>query len=93
MVILDGDHSRENVAQELELYASMVTPGSLLLSQDGIGDKFWYFREQSGRGRWRRTTTFLDRHDEFEHDRASRQSYLLTDHPVGWMRRRLGERR
>src|SRR5204862_4313645 len=35
MVILDGLHDCDHVARELELYGPLVTPGSLLLSQDG----------------------------------------------------------
>ncbi len=45
MVILDGNHDRDHVAQELELYGPLVTPGSLLLSQDGVIDKIWFFRD------------------------------------------------
>ena len=45
MVILDGDHGRDHVAEELELYSPFVTPGSLLLSQDGIIDKLGMFRD------------------------------------------------
>ena len=45
MVILDGNHARDYVAAELELDGPLVTPGSLLLSQDGVIDKLWIFRD------------------------------------------------
>ena len=45
MVILDGNHDRDHVRQEFELYAPLVSPGSLLLSQDGIIDQMWVFGE------------------------------------------------
>lgn len=87
MVILDGDHSRDHVARELELYGALVTPGSLLLSQDGIIDELELFRE--GRpGPLGANRDFLARHPEFEHDAERTGRLLLSHHPLGWMRRR-----
>lgn len=34
MVILDSDHSKEHVLRELELYAPLVSPGSILIVED-----------------------------------------------------------
>jgi len=31
---------------------------------------------------------FLARHPEFEHDMERNERFLLTHHPVGWLRRR-----
>jgi cephalosporin hydroxylase len=86
MVILDGNHDRDHVASELELYAPFVTPGSLLLSQDGVIDKFRIFRD-SRPGPLEANRTFLDRHPEFQHDRQLNEQFRLTQHPLGWMRR------
>lgn len=36
MLILDSNHSRDHVAAELAAYASLVSPGSCILSQDGV---------------------------------------------------------
>jgi cephalosporin hydroxylase len=87
MVILDGDHSRDHVAAELELYAPLVTPGSLLLSQDGIIDQFW-FMSDTRPGPLPANKDFLRRHAEFEYDAERNERFLLTHHPLGWMRRR-----
>ena len=87
MVILDGNHDRDHVAAELELYAPMVTPGSLLLSQDGVIDRLELFRD-SRPGPLPANREFLARHPEFEHDREREERFLLTHHPLGWMRRR-----
>ena len=87
MVILDGDHSRDHVARELELYAPLVTPGSLLLSQDGVIDRLRAFRD-SRPGPLPANADFLSRHPEFEHDRERNERFLLTHHPLGWLRRR-----
>lgn len=86
MVILDGDHSREHVARELELYAPLVTPGSVLLSQDGIIDELWMFRDTRP-GPLPANRAFLERHPEFEYDFERNERFLATHHPFGWMRR------
>jgi cephalosporin hydroxylase len=87
MVILDGNHARDHVAQELELYAPLVTPGSYLLSQDGIIDELTIFSD-SRPGPLPANLGFLQRHPEFEHDRERNERFLATHHPVGWLRRR-----
>ena len=89
MVILDGNHDRDHVAQELELYAPFVTPGSLLLSQDGVIDEFRLFRD-SRPGPLGANRDFLARHPEFNHDRELNEQFRLTQHPLGWMRRNSG---
>jgi cephalosporin hydroxylase len=87
MVILDGDHSRNHVARELELYAPLVTPGSLLLSQDGVIDQLSMFSD-SRPGPLPANREFLQRHPEFEHDRERNERFIITHHPLGWIRRR-----
>jgi cephalosporin hydroxylase len=87
MVILDGNHDRDHVAKELELYAPLVTPGSLLLSQDGVIDELAMFAD-SRPGPLPANRDFLARHPEFEHDEERNERFLLTHHPLGWLRRR-----
>ncbi len=36
---------------------------------------------------------FLERHPEFEYDRERNEKFLLTHHPLGWLRRRTGSAR
>lgn len=86
MVILDGNHARDHVAAELELYAPMVTPGSLLLSQDGVIDVFRTFRD-SRPGPLPANRAFLDAHPEFSYDKERNERFGLTHHPLGWLRR------
>jgi cephalosporin hydroxylase len=87
MVILDGEHARDHVARELELYAPLVTPGSVLLSQDGVIDELWMFKPLRP-GPLPANRAFLAHHPEFEHDRARNERFPLSHHPMGWMRRR-----
>ncbi|GAC1316759.1 MAG: CmcI family methyltransferase [Thermoleophilaceae bacterium] len=91
MVILDADHARPHVAAELELYGPLVTPGSLLLSQDGVIDQLTIFRD-SRPGPLGANRDFLARHPEFEWDRERNERLLATHHPLGWMRRRASAR-
>lgn len=87
MVILDGLHDRDHVARELEIYAPLVTLGSLLLSQDGIIDQLGMFAD-SRPGPLPANRAFLDQHPEFEYDQERNERFLLTHHPLGWLRRR-----
>jgi cephalosporin hydroxylase len=86
MVILDGLHDRDHVAKELELYGPLVTPGSLLLSQDGIIDELGMFAD-SRPGPLPANRDFLERHPEFEYDSERNEKFLITHHPLGWMRK------
>ena len=87
MVILDGLHDGPHVAKELELYGPLVTPGSWLLSQDGVIDRLEMFRD-SRPGPLPANRAFLEAHPEFEYDAERNERFLLTHHPLGWLRRR-----
>jgi cephalosporin hydroxylase len=87
MVILDSDHSAAHVAGELEAYASLVTPGSYLLVQDGVIDVLPTLRADRP-GPLPAIRAFLGQHPEFEMDTARTERFLITHHPMGWLRRR-----
>jgi cephalosporin hydroxylase len=82
MVILDSLHTTEHVAAELDRYHAFVTPGSFLHVQDG-------HRDQWGRpvGPLRAIIDFLGTHPEFEVDEERSRRFLITHHPMGWLRR------
>lgn len=88
MVILDADHAQDHVERELELYSAFVTPGSLLLSQDGVIDQLMIFAD-SRPGPLGANRSFLARHPEFEWDRERNERFIITHHPCGWLRRRV----
>lgn len=88
MVILDAEHARDHVARELEIYSSFVTPGSFLLSQDGVIDRLTIFSD-SRPGPLGANREFLARHPEFEHDQERTGRFIITHHPYGWLRRRV----
>jgi len=100
MLILDSDHSRDHVAAELEAYAGLVTPGSYILSQDGV------MKLVAGMPRARpdwdvdnpisAVEAFLAAHPEFELSHPPRpfdeslQTPECSHHPIGWLRRKEG---
>jgi cephalosporin hydroxylase len=97
MVILDSDHSRSHVSDELELYSPLVTPGSYIVATDGImadlhdvphGSAEWVEDNPSAAAR-----EFAGRHPEFELEQPRwefNESALernITHWPEAWLRR------
>lgn len=88
LVIHDGDHHREAVRRELELYARFVPVGGHLIVEDGIldlfppDDHFGWITE----GPLPATLDFLRDHPEFEIDEDC-ERYLATYNPRGFLRR------
>lgn len=86
MVILDSDHSEAHVAAELKAYADFVTPGSLLHVQDGIIDKLTIMRHERP-GPLPAIQRFVEANADFTCDRERSEKFLITHHPMGWLRR------
>ena len=88
LMIHDGDHRREAVLRDLELYAPLVNLGGYLIVEDGILDLF----PPSDHFGWLEAgplpaiDEFLARHPEFEVD-VERERYLATYSPRGFLRR------
>jgi cephalosporin hydroxylase len=87
MVILDSDHGESHVFHELETYCPLVTPGSFLLVQDGVIDTLPRFRPLRP-GPLPAIERFLKAHPEFEVDKERCGRFLITHHPLGWLRRK-----
>jgi cephalosporin hydroxylase len=89
MVILDDDHLGPHVAAELEAYSPFVSPGSYLLVQDGVIDALPTLSRLMGdTGPLHAIRGFLPKHPEFEVDREKCERFLITHHPMGWLRKR-----
>ena len=87
MVILDSDHSKENVLAELDLYAKFVTKDSYLIVEDTnvngnpVAPEF-------GEGPKEALDEWLQEHnDEFEVDTKCEQ-FMVTFNPNGYLRRK-----
>jgi cephalosporin hydroxylase len=87
MVILDSDHDEHHVAQELETYGRFVSPGSLMLVQDGVIDTLPMLRADRP-GPLAAIREFVLRHPEFEVERTRSEKFLISHHPSGWLRRK-----
>jgi cephalosporin hydroxylase len=85
MVALDSDHSENNVAKELDIYADFVTPGSYLVVEDTIVNGHPCFPSH-GPGPWEAVDKFLEKRKDFVVD-VECQRFLLTFNPRGWLRR------
>jgi cephalosporin hydroxylase len=89
IVIHDASHDAEVVLEDLRNYAQFVSPGSYLIVEDGVGDVIPV--RKGGRatpGPLVASEQFLREREDFELD-LSRERYVLTYNPRGFLRRRL----
>jgi cephalosporin hydroxylase len=88
VVILDSNHARAHVAEELRLYHGMVTPGSYLIVEDTNINGHPVLRDH-GPGPMEAVEEFLSGRDDFFAD-TSREKFFLSFNPGGYLRRRAG---
>jgi cephalosporin hydroxylase len=97
MVILDSNHTRAHVAEELEKYAPLVTPGSYIVATDGIMEDLWDVPH--GTEGWKTDNPseaarqFAAAHPEFVLEQPawdfneSKLEHNITHWPDAWLRR------
>lgn len=85
LVILDSDHSRDHVLDELRIYSRLVSPGSYLVVEDSNVNGHPVLVEH-GPGPMEALEEFLAESDEFEVD-AAREKFFLTFNPRGYLRK------
>lgn len=88
LVLHDGDHRKEPVLKDLEVYAPLVSLDSYLIVEDGIID---LYRPGDGIGTYEAgpmaaAEEFLRSHSNFIMDRE-RERYLMTYNPKGYLKR------
>jgi cephalosporin hydroxylase len=86
LIVLDSDHSKTHVLAELALLAPRVPPGGYLVVEDTNVHGHPVLPEH-GPGPWEAVEEFLASHPAWERDR-SREKFLLTYNPGGYLRRR-----
>ena len=92
MVMLDSDHSKSHVIEELKIYSKLVTPKMYLIVDDTnlngnpvvvMDDKFVI----QGEGPNEALQEFMETNNDFEVDK-SREKFLLTFNPGGFLRKK-----
>lgn len=86
MVILDSDHSKEHVVKELELYAPLVSPGSILIVEDTIVNGNPVMADH-GPGPKEAIDEWLWLHPEFEVNTMC-EKFMLTFNRGGYLERK-----
>lgn len=83
MVILDSDHSKNHVLNELRLYSKVVTIGSYLVVED-TNINGHPVLPNWGPGPMEALTEFLKENNEFIID-ESKHKFFVTFHPKGFL--------
>jgi cephalosporin hydroxylase len=85
LVILDSNHERDHVLEELRIYAPLVTPGSFVIVED-TNVNGHPVSSDHGPGPMEAVDEFLRSSDEFSVDRR-REKFFLTFNPGGYLQR------
>jgi cephalosporin hydroxylase len=98
LIILDSCHTKSHVAQELERYSGLVTPGSYIVATDGIMYDLHDVPRGNPEWTWDHPTAaaaeFAERHPEFVLEQPEwpfNESELrqnITHWPGAWLRRK-----
>ncbi len=85
LVILDSDHSRNHVLNELRAYASFVRVGSYIIVEDtNVNGHPW--APEFGPGPWEAVEDFMKETHDFVID-ESRKKFMMTFNPRGYLKR------
>lgn len=85
LVVLDSDHSKKHVAEELKLFAPLVSVGSYIIVEDTNINGHPVF-DSFGEGPFEAVEEFLATDPRFIVD-GSREKFLMTFNPRGYLKR------
>jgi cephalosporin hydroxylase len=85
MVVLDSDHHKDHVLEELRLYSPLVSVGQYLIVEDTHFNGHPILKN-FGPGPWEAVEEFLRERPDFAVD-SSREKYGMTFNPHGYLRR------
>jgi len=85
LVILDSDHSRQHVLNELRAYSPLVKMGGYVIVEDtNVNGHPW--NPEFGPGPWEAVDDFMRENDQFVVDK-SREKFMMTFNPRGYLKR------
>jgi cephalosporin hydroxylase len=84
LVIEDSSHTYDNTLNVLRIYSALTKPGDYFIVEDSICHHGLSVGPEPGP--YEAIETFLKENTDFDHDR-SRESFLLTWNPKGYLRR------
>jgi cephalosporin hydroxylase len=90
MVILDSDHSKQHVINELRIYSKFVTKGSYLIVEDTNINGHPVF-SNFGPGPMEAVDEFLKENKDFVVDKTKEKLYL-TFNPNGYLKRKFHQK-
>lgn len=85
LVILDSDHSRDHVLQELQIYSAFVSKGSYLIVEDSNVNGHPVYSDH-GPGPMEAIQGFMKNNKNFKIDK-SREKLYLTFNPNGYLKK------
>lgn len=85
LIIEDSSHTYENTLNVLTTYAQFIPPGGYFIVEDGICHHGLEIGPNPGP--YEAIETFIEQNHDFEIDR-SRESFLITWNPKGYLRRK-----
>ncbi len=85
LVILDSNHHKDHVLQELRIYGELVTPGSYIIVEDTNMNGHPVLPDY-GPGPMEAVTEFLKERRDYRVDRE-REKFYMTQNPCGYLRR------
>jgi len=88
VVILDSDHSRDHVYQELKTYSEIVSPGSYFIVED-TNVNGHPIRHDFGPGPWEAVEDFLKEDKRFRLE-LSKEKFMMTQNPHGFLKKMRG---
>jgi len=86
MALLDSDHSKTHVLDEMRAYGPLITRGSYMVVED-TNINGHPTQPTFGPGPFEAVEEYLEENSDFEIDRA-REKFLVTFNPSGYLRRK-----